>query len=96
MWNLLKSYDNRRTVKRTECVGGRIWTRRCQWLVSNEKAQVKLKFELISTENELYLETLVPASFAQKVWDRFKEGQSVEDSLSFFGLPVPKAGRYVF
>lgn len=50
---------------------------------------VKLKFE----DGDQYAEAMVPISFAQKVWDRFKQGDTVEDSLSFFGVVPAKAQR---
>jgi hypothetical protein len=50
---------------------------------------IKLKLE----DGERYTEVLIQLAFAQKVWDRFKDGASIEDSLSFFGLPVPKNMR---
>lgn len=76
----LKEWDNRSETKKQKLptINGRTWTRRVQWL--EEGNTVKLKFD----DGERYYETGVPAAFAQKVYDRFREGQSIEDSVSIF------------
>lgn len=92
MWRLIKSTDNRREVKekRLKTINGRTWTpcqSRCQMLedIDGSNINIKLKFE----DGDKYVEVLIQPGFVYAVWERFKSGASIEDSLSFFGLPVP-------
>ena len=78
-YSLRKSWDNRGYPVRMNAFG-RTWVRRIRWY-ENGTVTVKLKFE-DSTE---YVEAGVTVAFAQTVWDRFKSGQSIQDSLSVFG-----------
>lgn len=86
----VKTTDNRAEVKekglRQLCINGRTWTRRAIWL-ENENGVVKIKFDV----DYVYAEYIVPTGFAQQVWDRFKEGQSIADCVSIFGTKPPKA-----
>jgi hypothetical protein len=94
MYSVVKSSDNRNDVRnnrelKKQCIGGRTWTRRVQWLESSEEgAPVKLKFEIMTTTEEKYEEVGVPEGFAQTVYDRFKAGQSIEDCVSIFKVHV--------
>lgn len=92
MYHKVKTSDNRedRRVKgQLVFTNGRSWTRRITWLEDGDK--IKLKFE----DGDTYFETGVPAGFAPLVWDRFKEGQSIEDSVSIFGCKCVLSRRAV-
>lgn len=82
MFQLIKTWRDKAPTHAT--FNNRTWHRRIQWL-EDSTDQVKLKFDV----DENYFEVLVPGAFAQQVWDRFKAGQSVDDSVSIFGKPVP-------
>jgi hypothetical protein len=81
-FSLIKSWDNRKTAKRADCTNGRTWTRRIRWLVGE---RIKLKLE----DGVQYQEILTDEASAKIIWDRFKEGQSIEDSVGIFGDRVP-------
>ena len=85
MYSMVKSWSNRRETKakRLKTINGRTWTRRIRWL-EDDTSVIKLKFE----DGETYFETGVSVSFAQTVWDRFKEGQSIQDAVSILGVKV--------
>jgi hypothetical protein len=84
MFNLIKSWDNRKTCDRKQCINGRTWTRRIQWL-EDEAGATKLKLE----DGAGYKEVLVTCGMGQTIWDRFKAGQSINDSVSILAQPVP-------
>jgi hypothetical protein len=84
-FSLLKSWDDRRSCDRKRCVKGRTWVRRIRWL-GDEEYRVKLKLE----DGELYREVIAVGGMAQTIWDRFKQGQSIDDSVSILGNVVPK------
>lgn len=85
MFGLLKSWDNRKVVKRTDCIKGRTWTRRIRWFY-NQDDVIKLKLE----DGTQYKEVLVMSSMVDVVWNRFKEGQSIDDCVSLLGQYVPQ------
>ncbi len=86
----IRSWDNRGETKqkRLLTINGRTWTRRVIQLEDLE-GTVKLKFDIDSN----YCEYIVPPAFVQTVWDRFCEGQSVEDAISILGTVPPPALR---
>lgn len=91
MYSLVKSWDNRKETKanRLPTTNKRTWTKRMQWLESADTNVVKLKFD----DGETYFETGVQSSMAQTVWDRFKDGQSIEDAVSILGVKVQLSRR---
>lgn len=88
-FSLLKSWDNRRgNPKLADRIAGRTWTRRIQWLKGD---LIKLKLEIISLTENQYRELLATEADAQIIWDRFKSGQSIDDSVSILGRIVPES-----
>lgn len=84
-FSMLKSWNNRRSCKRADCIYGRTWTRRIRWLESIDH-QIKLKLE----EGEYYREVLVPfKDAANTIWLRFKDGQPIDDCISILGVVPP-------
>lgn len=82
MYQLTKTWRNK--VPFNQTVNSRTWNRRIQWL-EDGSGTVKLKLET----PEGYREVGVLEGLAQKVWDRFKDGQSIEDSVSILGTELP-------
>lgn len=87
-FHLHKSWSNRTETKaeRLPTVNGRTWTRRIQWLEAADETGVKLKLE----DGIEYKEVILPLLDADKVYNRFCEGQSIADALSILTRPVPK------
>lgn len=80
----IKSWDNRHLCTRAECINGHTYTRRVQWL-KNQTGIIKIKMEI----GDLYKEFCVTGEFAQKVFDKFKDGLFFDDCLGiFFKEPV--------
>ncbi len=85
-FSMLKEWDNRGRPVRINPETGKSWTRRIRWLVS-DSGTVKLKLE----DGTVYKEILSAwESAAQTIWERFKAGQSIDDSISILGNDVPK------
>lgn len=89
-FSLVKSWDNRKEISRVrlsdrDCINGRTWTRRIQWLEDAED-RVKLKLE----DGQTYREVIAVGGMAQTIWDRFKQGQSIDDAVSILGNNPPK------
>lgn len=82
-FSVIKTWDDRKTANRRECIKGRTWFRRVQWL--EDGTHVKLKLE-VGTD---YKEVIADCGMANTVWQRFKEGQSIADSVSILAIPVP-------
>lgn len=80
MFGKIKTWDNRRELKRRTTP---LWSRRITWL--EDGTLVKLKLE---TDGP-YREVVADSRSAQIVWDRFKQGQSVDDCISILAAPVP-------
>jgi hypothetical protein len=88
----LKMWRNSPEVqeKRLPTINDRTWTRRIQWLEDSPTSDVvKLKME----DGEVYKEVGVSRFQADGVWHRFKDGQSIEDCLSFFAVRTPSPSR---
>jgi hypothetical protein len=84
-FSLRKQWDNRKHPVRLDPKTGRSWTRRIQWLEDAED-RVKLKLQ----DGESYREVIAVGGMAQTIWDRFKTGQSIDDSVSILGNDPPK------
>ncbi len=82
MFSVVKTWDNRTRPVRIG-PNGKSWTRRIQWLES--QGSIKLKME----DGDQYEERLILQADADRVWRRFKDGQSIEDCLSILATPVP-------
>ena len=84
-FSVVKTWDDRRRVKegrlQKECINGRTWIRRIQWL--EDGPAIKLKFESGDTYHEVGVLTEIAA---QTAWDRFKAGQEYSELLSIFGV----------
>lgn len=81
----IKTWDNRSKPVRLDPKTGRSWTRRIQWL---EDAEDRIKLKL--WDGEAYKEVIAVGGMAQTIWDRFKQGQSIDDCISILANPVPK------
>lgn len=88
MFSKVKSWDNR--TRRNGAVvmlpSGKSWTRLIQWL-EDGAGVVKLKME----DGAIYKEVMVNQTCASTVWHRFKDGQSIDDSLSALWTKVPES-----
>lgn len=84
-FSLVKSWDNRGKPVVIDAITRRSWTRRIQWL-SDNGGNIKLKLE----DGLDYREVMANGGFAQTIWDRFKDGQSIKDSISILYSEVPK------
>jgi hypothetical protein len=87
MFRMIKSWDNRGQCQRRDCLYGRTWTRRIQWLQGND-ANVKLKMWDGTTYKEVMV---IVGGCAQPIWNRFKAGLSIDDCVSILAQPVPKS-----
>ena len=88
-YSLKRCSNNRADVQkdkelRSECWNGRTWTRRIQWL-EDSMLPVKLKLE----DGHMYKEVLCSRIDAEIIYDRFREGQSIDDCISILGNKVP-------
>lgn len=84
-----RSWDNRSKPVRIDPKTGRSWTRRIRWLSCAD--QIKLKLEVVIPDKPAqYKEVLCDEVAAKTIWDRFKNGQSIDDSVSILGNVVPK------
>jgi hypothetical protein len=82
----VKSWDNRGRPVRLDPTTGRSWTRRIRWLEDSD-GRIKLKLE----DGQVYKEVVaVFSDAAQRVWDRFKDGQSIDDCVSILAAAVPR------
>jgi hypothetical protein len=93
MFGMLKQWGNRQEVKakKLKTVNSRMWTRRISWM-TNAEGQVKLKMEVVCVDElEQYKEVLASQLDAEKVWQRFKDGQSINDCCSILTQPVPQS-----
>jgi len=83
MFSLKKSWDNRGERR----VNGRYrgWTRRIQWLEDGFNNLIKLKLE----DGDAYREVVTSWGTAGTVWQRFKDGQSIDDAVSILAADVP-------
>ena len=76
-----KSWQN----KNKDLVSNRTWTRRITWLV-DEYDRIKLKLE----DRSQYREVLpVHEGAANTIWQRFKDGDQINDCVSFLANEVP-------
>lgn len=87
MFYIVKEWDNRREIKqnRLPTVNRRTWTRRIRQFEGD--GLIKLKLE----DQTEYLELLATVIDAHKIWERFKAGESIVDSVSILGRQVPPA-----
>lgn len=87
----LRTWDNRKERRKNgqlQFENGRSWTRRITWLEDSDNWEnVKLKFE----DGAAYKEILVGAYAADIIWERFKDGQSIDDCISMYGKEVPNS-----
>jgi hypothetical protein len=79
----LKTWDNR--TSGSLLPNGKTWTRRITWLVG--ETLVKLKLE----DGDAYREVLVDETSAKIVWQRFRDGQPINDAVSILGAEVPES-----
>lgn len=88
-WFLSKSWDNRKTCNRSDCTNSRTWTRRIQYLTDNNL--IKLKLEVRTNSVDEYREVVCNNTVdANTIWLRFREGQSINDSISILAQDAPK------
>lgn len=66
-------------------VNGKTWTRRIQWLEGDGLIKLKLQ------DGDTYKEVLVSQVDADKVWQRFEDGQTIDDCCSILTQPVPQS-----
>ena len=85
-FSTIMQWDNRGKKVVIDPVTKRSWTRRIIRL-QDENGTIKLKLE----EKDKYKEVLVDAYGAKTIWERFKQGQCIDDCVSILGNPVPKA-----
>lgn len=90
--SLKRSSDNRAEVRenralRDQCFNKRTWTRRIQWLEGNDVLMIKLKLE----DGHVYKEVLCNEKDAEIIYERFREGQSIDDCISILASKVPQA-----
>lgn len=89
-WSVLKTWDNRVRKGGVKLLhNGKSWTRRIQWLAGfgSQQDNVKLKFD----DGDNYYEVVTSQAMAEIIWSRFKEGQSVEDSVSILAKKPNKS-----
>lgn len=90
MFSKVKDWDNRNEQRRKGQLvftdKGRSWTRRIQWL-ENQEGNVKLKLE---DNVQGYKEVIVSEKDAQTIYERFRAGQSIQDSISILGTDPPQ------
>lgn len=86
-FSLRWSWDNRdeAKAKRLPTFNGRTWTRRIQFLEGTPLNKLKLE------DGKEYKEILVSKLDAEKIYERFKEGQSINDCISILGAKVPES-----
>jgi hypothetical protein len=76
-------------MKHFPTINGRTWTRRIQWLdgYGPNSGLIKLKLE----DGQLYKEVLATEKDADTIWQRFNDGQPIDDCLSILGRAVPQS-----
>jgi hypothetical protein len=84
-FRLIKSWNNRKSCNRKTQVNGKSWSRRIQYL-EDEEGRVKLKLE----DGTEYREIIAGGGSANTIWDRFKAGQSIDDSVSILSATPPE------
>lgn len=90
MFSTVKSWDNReqrRKAGRLAFTDGKSWTRRIRWLADGD-ATVKLKLE----DGDQYREVIaLSVQLADRIWQRFKDGQPINDCVSILAVDAPAA-----